>query len=384
MKTKIVIISETIMDGVGKHIVDVISRLDYEKIDLHVIHSRDRLDYRFFKLKEDKADVVQFYEVPEMIREIHPKKDLESYLKVYALLKKIRPDIVHCHSSKAGVVGRLAARILNVESIYYTPHAYAIQNRTLSKSKYVLFVLIERFLARFATTLTLNVSEGERQFALNHRIGNEASLKVLYNCVESIWDQDQSKNVEAIGAIKLKYDIPEDDLIVGTVARLYTQKNPEEYIKIAFNICNATEHVTFLWIGEGEFLEDMKQKVKTAQLEDRILFLGHQTEIEVFYLLFDVYLTTALYEGLPYTLIEAMSSKTPIVASNVTGNNELVLPEETGYLYELGDIEEATQKLKHLIEQSELRDQMREAAYHFYKAHFTIQEMMKAYSELYL
>lgn len=384
MKTKIVIISETIMDGVGKHIVDVISRLDYEKIELHVIHSRDRLDYRFFKIKEDKAEVVHFYEVSELTREIHPKKDLESYLKVYALLKKIQPDIVHCHSSKAGVVGRLAARILNIKKIYYTPHAYAIQNETLSKSKYVLFVWIERFLAKFTTTLTLNVSEGERQFALNHGIGDEASLKVLYNCVESIWDQDELRDLEALKALKVKYDIPEKHLIVGTVARLYTQKNPEEFIEIAFNICNHMERVTFLWIGEGEFLEAMKQKVKAAGFEKRILFLGHQTEIETFYLLFDVYLTTALYEGLPYTLIEAMSSKTPIVASNVTGNNELVIPEETGYLYELGDIEDATQKLQYIIENSGLREKMGEAAYRFYKAHFTIKEMMKAYEELYL
>ena len=384
MKTKIVIISETIMDGVGKHIVDVISRLDYEKIELHVIHSRDRLDYRFFKIKEDKAEVVHFYEVSELTREIHPKKDLGAYLKVYALLKKIRPDIVHCHSSKAGVVGRLAARVLNIPKIYYTPHAYAIQNNMISKFKYMLFVWIEQVLAKFATTLTLNVSEGERQFALSHGIGDEVSLKVLYNCVESIWEQDKLSKLEVFKALKLKYNIPEKHVLVGTVARLYTQKNPSEFFEIAFNICNHMECVTFLWIGEGEFLEEMRQKVKAAKLEDRILFLGHQTDIEVFYLLFDVYLTTALYEGLPYTLIEAMSSKTPIVASNVTGNNELVIPEETGYLYQLGDIEEATQKLQYIIEDSNLREQMGEAAYQLYKAHFTIDEMMKAYTALYL
>ena len=144
------------------------------------------------------------------------------------------------------------------------------------------------------------------------------------------------------------------------------------------------QEVTFVWVGEGEQLDQMICAVESANLLDRIKFVGHQKNIEKHQFWFDLYLTCALYEGLPYTLIEALCSKTPIIASNVVGNNELVIQNITGYLYELGHIEEATEKILALIDDHDKRSEMEAASYNLYKSHFTMKEMMSAYERLYL
>ncbi|GAU77747.1 glycosyltransferase family 4 protein [Fusibacter sp. 3D3] len=380
MKTKIVIISETIMDGVGRHIVDVIKHLDYSQIELTVIHSQSRLDYRFYDVKKDFQDQVTFYEVPELIREIHPKLDMLAFFKVYKMIKYIQPDIVHCHSSKAGVVGRLVSKFLGIKKILYTPHAYAVQNQTITRGKHLIYLYAEKILARIATTRTINVSECEKAFAVINGISKATKCQVVYNCVEDI----SVFNIKMDHALmNQKWKIPTSHLIVGTVARLYTQKNPHEFVKIAEQVCRQRPYVTFVWVGEGEYLEEMQSLVESLHIADRVLFLGHQRSIETFNLWFDIFLTSARYEGLPYTLIETMSTKTPIVASNVTGNSELVLPNVTGYLYELGRVEEAVKNIISLIDSEALRNQFGNEGYKFYKSHFTIDEMMRAYQELY-
>lgn len=380
MKTKIVIISETIMDGVGKHIVDVVSHIDLNQVELTVIHSSQRLDYRFYEMKVKLDGKVNFVAVPSLIREIHPVLDLKSFWVIFNQLKRIGPDIVHCHSSKAGVVGRIAAKLLRVKQIFYTPHAYAAQNQTLSKKKMNLYLKVERFLANWATTLTLNVSEGERQFALDHNIGTSESLKVLYNSIEKI---DDSNREFKCGFCYEEFKATASNIVIGTVARLYTQKNPFEFLSIAEKICRKFDNVIFVWIGEGEFYEDVVKWVKSRGLADRIHFPGHKRDVENYHIWFDIYLSSSLYEGLPYTLIESLSAHTAVVASNVIGNNELVMHEQNGYIYELGDIESAARYIEYLCQDKALRDKMASAGYEIFENKFTLDSMLAAYESLY-
>ncbi len=382
MKTKVVIISETIMDGVGKHIVDVVSHLDLSAFELTIIHSSKRLDYRFYEMKEKLIDVVDFFEVNELIREIHPVLDSKAFMQIYKILKRVHPDIVHCHSSKAGVVGRLAARCLGVNRIFYTPHAYAAQNRTLSDRKKKLYLLAEKWLERFATTAVLNVSEGERTFALENGIGTESKLRVLYNSVEpALVKEEEKQSIKE--AIAGEFGLSSNKIVIGTVARLYTQKNPFEFLEIAKRVCDKNSDAVFAWIGEGEFLESAREWVKERELVDRILFLGHRKGIEKYHMWFDIYLTSALYEGLPYTLIEALSASTPIVASDVIGNNELVIHEKTGYLYSLGECDKAVMYLQKLIETPTLREEMGNEGHALFKEKFDLDKMIQQYVELY-
>lgn len=375
MKIKVLLIAETVMDGVGKHVDDIIEYIDKDKFDIVVAHGVDRMDYRFLSTVEKWKKDIQFVPVPYFKREISLKNDFKAFKEVNQLIKTIRPDVVHCHSSKAGVVGRVAAKLHRVKRIYYTPHAYSMQNPGNQTSKYLLYLSIERFLARFATTNTLNVSRGEKQFAIKHKLHKADHFKVIYNAL-SVKETEEHP--------QMKFDfIPKNAFVVGCIARMFGQKNPEEFLKIAREICNRRKDVFFIWVGDGDFLEQTKMQAKEMKLDRSLYFAGHQTNVYAFLERFDVFLSTSFYEGMPYTLIEAMQSQCPILASNVIGNNEAVDQGYNGYLYELGDIQDACNKLEIMLDNPTIIEKMKVASRARYISTFTINEMITRIEAMY-
>lgn len=374
-KVKILIIAETVMDGVGKHVDDIIEYIDKDKFDLVVAHGASRMDYRFKWIKKKWENEIEFVEIPELKREIKLSEDLKAIKRIIKVIKRTKPDVVHCHSSKAGVVGRVAAKLCRVKRVYYTPHAYAVQNPESQTSKYLLYLSIERFLARFATTLTINVSRGEKHFAINHNIQKPNHFRVIYNALGP-----QKSNHPA----KVSFDyIPEGVHVIGCVARIYEQKNPEEFLKIAKEICERRDDVKFIWVGVGSLYDMCMALVKEYQLENKVYFVGHQVNIPAFLDRFDIFLSTSLYEGLPYTLIESMQSNCPILASDVIGNNEVIKSGYNGYLYKLGDVREACDKIELLLDSPSIISKMKIASQMRFKELFTIDKMISQIETLY-
>lgn len=375
-KLKVLIIAETVMDGVGKHVDDIIDFLDKDKFELTIAHGSLRMDHRFKAIQKKWQKEVRFVEIPELQREIKLSRDFKAYRVLRKLISKVKPDVVHCHSSKAGVVGRLAAKVCGVKRIYYTPHAYAVQNPESQTSKYLLYLGVERFLARFATTSTINVSVGEKHFAVKHKIQKPHHFRVIYNALGP-----QKTN----HPVKVSFDyIPEGVHVVGCVARLFDQKNPMEFLKIAKDICAQRRDVYFIWVGTGELLESSERWSKANNLDDRVFFVGHQVNIQAYLERFDVFLSTSLYEGLPYTLIESMQAKCPVLATNVIGNNEAIKNGYNGYLYKLGDVSEACEKLEFMLDNPTIIEKMQIASQVRFRECFTIDKMMCQIEKLYL
>lgn len=374
-KIKVLLVAETVMDGVGKHVDDIIEFLDKSQFELTVAHGTSRMDHRFkaMQMKWDKE--VLFVEIPELRREIKPSDDYMAYRRIKALIKRVKPDVVHCHSSKAGVVGRLAAKVCRVKRIYYTPHAYAVQNPASQTSKYLLYLSVERFLARFATTYTVNVSMGEKHFAVNHKIAKPDHFRVIYNALGPQKTNHPSK-------VSFEY-IPEGVHVVGCVARLFDQKNPIEFLKIAKEICARRKDVFFIWVGTGELLDESVAWAQLNDIADRVFFVGHQVNIQAFLEKFDVFLSTSLYEGLPYTLIESMQAKCPILATDVVGNNEAIKHGYNGYLYHIGDVVDACAKLEIMLDNPTIIEKMEVASQVRFMEFFTIDKMMQRIEMLY-
>ena len=128
MKIKVLLVSEKVMIGVGKHLDDIIDFLDKEKFELTIAHGNSRIDHRFKAVQKKWENKIKFVEIPELAQAFEFFNDYKAFRAIRRLIRKIKPDVVHCHSSKAGVVGRLAAKVSGVKRIYYTPHAYAMQN----------------------------------------------------------------------------------------------------------------------------------------------------------------------------------------------------------------------------------------------------------------
>lgn len=331
---KIVYIAETIGGGVRKHLDLLLENLN-NKYELVVIHG-PRVDDIFKEnIKKYQEQGIKVYCLSTFQRKINLKQDILTYHSVSNILKKEKPDIVHCHSSKAGIIGRLAAKIHRVPKIFYTPHGYAFQANEFSNVKRHLFALLEGITSRIATTMTFTVSKGEKKLAINKHIDCADKFEVIYNGLPN-----RSFNR---GKLRKLLNISDRAFIVGNCARISIEKNVDLFIKIAQKFLELHPESHFVWIGDGKGLDEYKK------IHPHIHFIGFRDDSDELVADFDVFLTTSLHEGLPYAPIEAIRAEIPVVASDVAGNNEVVIPGVNGYLYPLDDIQKTVQTIEESV-----------------------------------
>jgi glycosyltransferase involved in cell wall biosynthesis len=325
-------------------------------------------------------------EVPEEVvlvennylcRQINPVNDLLAIKFTIAMLKEYKPDIIHCHSSKAGIIGRIAGKLVGKSKVVYTPHAYAIQNPNISKLKWFICKIAEQILGKYATDMTINVSNGEKEFAVSTIKTEPEKHRVVLNGIN-----DCKLDVDTL-LVKQQLDINPNHKVVGVVARMDTQKNPLEFIKIAKKVCDINEEVDFVYIGDGVFFDKVKDEIKEFESKDRIHLLGHRNDIEQLLPILDIYLITSLYEGLPYSLVEALRAGLPIVATNTIGNNEVVIDKWNGFLYEIGDIDIAVSKITLLLNEISLQKKQGNNSRKFYLESFTLDSMLEKTNDIY-
>lgn len=377
MKKKIVIISEALGGGVRRHIIDLLENLDKNKFEIYFIFSLDRADEIIKEKIYDIRDLgINLIEVESLKRNIGIN-DIIAYKNIYTLLKKIKPDIVHCHSSKAGVLGRLAAKVLRIKQVYYTPHAYYFQNPELSNVKKRAYALIESILSKYFTTMTINVSNGEKEIALKYKLDKKEKFCVIYNGIEK-----STKTKEKSIDILREFNIKKDDIVIGVIARLSSQKDPHTFIDIAKKVCRVNDKIKFVYVGDGDLYNEISSRIYEENIDNTIL-TGFRSNIEDFLNTFDIFLTTALYEGMPYSLIEALRAGLPIVATDVIGNNEIVMENINGYLFETKKVDDAAKIILEIINLNKICNMSIQSLL-YYEKMFSIDNMIKNYESLYL
>lgn len=355
--------------GVRRHLLDIIKNIDLGSYDIHLIYGKKRADKVFFdNIPNLKRKGIHLYELKELDREISIKKDSKALIKIMKIINRINPDIVHCHSSKAGALGRVAAYLCGIKNIIYTPHAYIAQSPNLSQTKVKFYVGLEKIFGKI-TKVTINVSEGERQFALQSGIVTTSNSMVIYNGISK---KDRSKKIQK-----------KNRIIIGTVARLSEQKDPITFYNIAKNIVSKYDPVDFRYVGDGPFYEILKNKIEKDNLHKRIQLVGFKNNISGELAEFDIFITTSLYEGMPYALIEALSQGLPIVGTNVTGNNEIIFHDINGYLFNIKDVNGAVQILEFLINNPQKIKSLGEQSYKIYIEKFTIDKMIEKLEKTY-
>ena len=331
-KIKLLIISEPGSGGVKRHVMDLLNNLNKDRFEITYAYSKKRAGKDYLSEIDVLSHEIQIKEINHLQQPISIKNDSLAFIEILKLINYTNPDIVHCHSSKAGVLGRIAAKLLKVSKIIYTPHAYAFQNSNLSNLKKWFYLLVEKILAQYCTTKTINVSYGEMNVALDNKVDKKEQFIVIHNGVDK-------KEAEINQLTNFKID--KEDIIVGNIARLEEQKNPLEFLKIAKSINENDKKFKFFWIGNGSLLTTCQDFIKENKLKDICYLLPFNEKNEELITAFNIFLSTSLYEGYPYVLLDANVNKIPIVASNVTGNNEIVKNNVNGFLYKSGDIAEA-------------------------------------------
>ena len=345
-KTKVVHIVEANLGGIRQHVIDIVENLDRDKYDIYLIYSDRRADKVFFDEKAKLESCATLILCNEMQRELG-FHDLSAYRTLVEHIKTIKPDIVHCHSSKAGIVGRMAAKRCGVKTIIYTPNAYAFETPDIGKLKKDVYIFAERFLSRHATSLTINVSKGEMALAKKYKLDKDEKFTLIYNGIPDIEIQSKDELKKELG---LRSDIH----YVGVTARCARQKDPMTFLAVAEKVVKERNDVEFLYIGDGEMMGDMEAFVEDHKLQSKVHLLGFRSDASRIVGILDIYLSTALYEGLPYSMIEAMRAGVPIIATDTVGNKELVVEGENGKMFQIGAVKDAVNLITSQFEHGEI------------------------------
>ncbi len=304
-----------------------------ERIELFIAYSNKRKEINPDDVAKDFHPNCTLI-LLDLEKEINPKKDYKGYLEIKKTIKNIEPHVVHLHSSKAGILGRLALRSFKNITSFYTPHGYSFLREDITSSKKRFYKSIEYSFSKLFSTTTVACGDTELLYA---RELNKSSKLIRNGIVVSLIDQFKSDHQNKI-------------LTVGIVGRITYARSPELFNSIAL----ALPEIQFKWIGDGE----LREKITAPNIQitgwftDRNKALEHMAKI-------DIYLQTSLWEGLPIALLEAMVLEKPIVATHVIGNKDVVVHGKTGYLFNTKD--EAVQYIRKLSDKK-LRVSMGDAA----------------------
>lgn len=303
--------------------------------------------------------------VNELQREINPVVDIPAYLKLKKLLKELRPDIVHTHSAKAGILGRyggwaLKGKISNNDPqlplIVHTIHGLAFhkyQNPLLSQ----FYIAVEKAAGK-RTDAFISVADTMNEKAKAAGIGQDKSYTTAYSAIEedAYLTPPRQSDIEAFRA---KYDIPNDAVVFVKVARLFELKGHEYVIESARRIAEKHDTCYWLFVGDGILAEQLKSQIQFAGLEGRFKFTGlvPPDQIPLCIHASDVLVHCSLREGLARVLPQAMLCGKPVVSFDIDGAKEVV-NDNTGFLIESENIEQLTDACVQLLENPDLRQQL--------------------------
>ena len=303
--------------------------------------------------KEKGAEPVM---VPELGRDISLAKDIKAFFGLYSIIRRERPDIVHTHTAKAGALGRLAAILSGVPVKIHTFHGHVFDGY-FDPFKARIFVLIEKFLGLF-TDKVITVSSGVKADIID-RLGvvsdsKSAVIPLGFELERFLYCGNRH------GEFRRRLGLSEGTLLIGIVGRLVPIKNHLMFLDSAKEMLNKRPKadVRFIIIGNGESEKYVKEYSVKIGISGHVIFTGWIEDLVPVYADLDVVALTSLNEGTPVSIIEAMASARPVVATAVGGVMDLINDGENGFLVDTGDSAKFADRLITLMDDRSLRSNM--------------------------
>jgi glycosyltransferase involved in cell wall biosynthesis len=287
---------------------------------------------------------VRFIQVPSLVRPIRPRLDLRALMRLTSLLRSIRPSIVHTHSSKAGIIGRWAARLAGVPIIIHTIHGFGFTAHQRGVVRHAL-IAMERMTAR-VTTRFFAVSEANRKLGVDRHVFTPGRCTVIRSGI----DLENWRRVRVdVAAKRRQFGLHPDRPVVGMISALKPQKAPLDFVRIAAAVSHDRPETQFMLVGGGELRGAVEAEVSRLGLSDRFVLTGWRRDVQEIFRCFDVFVLTSLWEGLPRVYLEARVSGVPVVGTRVDGAAEAIEDGVTGYLADAGDVKAMTERVLHLL-----------------------------------
>jgi glycosyltransferase involved in cell wall biosynthesis len=318
--------------------------------------------------------------LPEMGRSINPFSDVVAFWKLYRLIKKGRYHIVHTHSSKAGVLGRLAAKMAGTPLIVHTLHSLVfhdyqpwVVNRT--------WRLIKKGLAPI-TNYFISVSDVISEKAIAAGIDRPEKFRTIYSGMELDWFLNAKFDAPKV---REEFGIPLDAPVVGKIARLFPLKGHDQLMDAAPEIVRRVPNVRFFLIGDGILLEHLQERARKYGILENFVFTGliDRTRIPEMISAMDVVVHTSLREGLARVLPQALAMGKPCVSFDIDGAREVVINDKTGFLVEAFDSENLALRIASLLEDPVLRRQFGENGRRHVDPNFRAEKMVADISDVY-
>ncbi len=319
------------------------------------------------------------HEIPELGRSIHPWKDWQSFSSLIRLLREIKPDIVHTHSSKAGVLGRAAAERVGIPAVH-TVHGASFhygQHPAIFRT----YVWAERWAAR-RTARFISVAEAMTADYIAQQVDRPERFTTVYSGfdVEPFLTPSRSPT-----EVRSEWGLGPEHLVIGKIARLFHLKGHEFLLRAAPQIVAAHPEVRFLLVGDGILRESLERDIAACGLAEHFVFTGlvPPTQIPELIHAMDIAVHTSQWEGLARVLPQALIAGKPVVTYDVGGAREVVIPGETGYLLPRDSVDELAAAVCELADDEALRQRLGQTGRDRFTDQFRHQTMTRRIREVY-
>ncbi len=368
------IITKLELGGAQKQLLNLIQGLDKQSFNIFLLTAKDGL-----LVKEAQSlDNLILERSRFLERAINPLKDLLALIEIYFFIRKNKIQIAHTHSSKAGILGRLAARLARVKIIIHTVHGWSFHDYQF-KLVNRLYWFLEKICAGF-TTKIITVCLADKKKGLNNSIGSEDQYAVVGYGIN--YNDFQNQLPRASTRELLGFN--QTDLLVGMVACFKPQKSPLDFIKLAAAVKNKIPQVKFIMVGEGVLFKKSAALIRKLNLNQQVILAGWRSDIPLILSSLDLFVLTSLWEGLPIVALEAMASGVPVVLTDTGGIAEVVISGQSGYLAKPGDLILMQKQIERLLLNPSLReDFIRLSRAVIAAPEFSLNNMIKHTEELY-
>jgi glycosyltransferase involved in cell wall biosynthesis len=375
MKSKIKIlhvITHLPIGGAQDNTLYTVELLDKEKYDISLCCN---LDGELVE-RAKKIEAIKLFDIPFLCREVSPYRDIRAFLSLYKLFKEEDFTIIHTHSSKAGLLARLAAVLNKTPIVIHTIHGFAF-NDFMNGLKKNFFIYLEKLLAKW-TDVLITVSNLNKKKIIDLNIAHENKIKNIYSGIDlSLFTNKRNDE------FRKELNLENDHLLLGSVGRLSNQKDPITMIEAFGIISKPFPNAHLALVGDGELKGKILEKIDQLKLNDRIHLTGNKNNPWSVYHSMDLFIMSSIYEGLGRSITEALSCGVPVVCTDVEGVPEIVRDNITGILVRPKDSNKLADAIIRTLNDMETAKKMAEEGRRFVNDNFDVNKMVNDIDSLY-
>jgi glycosyltransferase involved in cell wall biosynthesis len=318
--------------------------------------------------------------VPELVRPVHPLKDFAALRKLEKILREQKPDLVHTHSGKAGILGRLAAKRAGVPIIIHHIHGPSFGNFQGAPAN-LIFTAAEKYAARVTSHFFCSANAMTRLY-LAAGIGHPSMFTRIFSGFDLAPFLCATNDL----ALRRQLGFAENHFVIGKIARLFRLKGHADLIAAFAQVLPQVPHARLLLIGDGQLRGDLENQTRALGLAGKVVFTGlvPPGEVARYLGIMDCLAHLSYREALSRALPQALAAGKPVIAYDFDGADEICLENQTGFLVHTGDIASATQRLLQLAGDAALREKFGRTGRAFVKENFSVEKMVDDQYDIYL